>query len=192
MGSTKVKEEKAEESQKAEKPKAVDKSKAAAEREIVRLANTDIDTNKYLFMALAQIKGISYSMSKSICSVAGFDPRVRLNALSEQDREKLENIIYNPSKFGLPSWLLNRRNDVETGQDLHLIGSDLEVANRFDVQKMIDLKTWKGVRHMYGMPTRGQRNRSTHHKGKTVGVVRKAVRLAMAKAGEGEKKDEKK
>ncbi len=181
----KEKEEVKEEKKKEEKPKEKGRPKEETRLELTRLANTDLNADESLRMALTGIKGVSYAMSKAVCTVAGFDPKVKLKDLSEQDREKIEGVIYSPSKFGIPQWMLNRRQDIETGEDVHLIGADLEVAKRFDVQRMVDLKTWKGVRHMYGMPVRGQRTRSAHHKGKTVGVVRKAVRLQMQKTEGG-------
>ena len=67
----------------------------------------------------------------------------------------------------------------------------LETAKKFDIQRMVDLKTYKGIRHMLGLPVRGQRTRSSFRKGRVVGVVRKAVKLAMKKAEE-EGKEKKK
>jgi len=184
MGTTRVREvDKLEEAE--EKPRKKEFKKVAeVKKEIIRLANTDLDANKSLYMALTGIKGVGYSISRALCKAAGFDPTIKLNILSEQDREKLENVIFNPGKFGLPVWILNRRRDRETGEDLHLTGSDLDVARKFDIQRMIDIRTWKGVRHMHGMPVRGQRTRSSFRKGRTVGVIKKAVRLAMQKSEE--------
>jgi|SRR3989344_2588608 len=196
MGS-KPKDDKVEKTGKKEedKPKAKDSiRKQEVRRELVRLANTDLDATKSLRIALTGIKGISYAMSKAICGIANFDPSTKLNTLSEKDRENLENIIYDPVKFGLPAWFLNRRTAFDTGETSHPIGNDLIVVKKFDIQRMVDLKIWKGVRHMYGMPVRGQRTRSSFKKGKTVGVVRKAVRMQSGQgaAAPADKKEEKK
>jgi small subunit ribosomal protein S13 len=75
---------------------------------------------------------------------------------------------------------------VESGIDMHMSGSDVDVTRKFDVQRMVDKKTYKGVRHMLGLPVRGQRTKSSFRKGRTVGVVRKAARLT---AGGGAKKE---
>ena len=120
-------------------------------------------------------------MSKAICSVAGLNPHSKLGSLSEKEIEKLEEIIRNPGKFGIPSFLFNRRKDRESGKDLHLISSELDIARKFDIQRMIELRTYKGIRHMLGLPVRGQRTRSTFRKGRTVGVIRKSARIAMEK-----------
>lgn len=200
MGSTRMKqeaekkEEKTEEAKKVKEEK-VEKKPRPAEKElrtIVRVAGTDLDGEKPLVVALRGIKGISYAISNAVCSISGFDHYAKLGSLKEAELEKIGEIIKDPIKFGVPIWLINRRNDIETGKDMHLVGADLDVARRFDVQRMIDMKSYKGVRHMLGLPSRGQRTRSHFRKGKVVGVMKKEVRVAMAKAGTEEKKEEKK
>jgi small subunit ribosomal protein S13 len=189
MGSTKIKptEEKNEE-KKISKPVKIEKPKTEI-KAIVRFANTDLDGEKPLIRALRGIEGISHTMSRAICTISGFDSKIKLGSLSEEELKRIEEIIRDPVKFGIPSFLLNRRNDISTGKDMHLIGPDLEVAKRFDIQRMIDSKSYKGVRHMLGLPVRGQRTRSSFRKGRVVGVVRKAVKIAMTKKeGEGEEK----
>lgn len=189
MGSTKMKEEA--EEKKIEKPKKPERAKFDL-REIVRVSGTDLDGSKSLIHAIRGIKGISYAMSKAICAASGFDPKIKLGSLKENEIEKIVQVIKDPLAFGLPIWMINRRKDIETGKDLHLSGQDLDVVRKFDVQRMIDSKSYRGVRHMYGLPVRGQRTRSHFRKGRTVGVVRKEIRVAMAKAGVEEKKEEKK
>jgi len=192
MGTTKLKgeEEKKPEAKKVEKPKEVPKKKEVELKEIVRVIGADLDGSKPLRRALMKIKGINYTFCKAICNISGFDPDARLGSMAEADIKKLEEIIKNPAKFGVPSWLVNRRRDFDSGGDLHLSGSDIDVAKRFDVQKLIDMKSYRGIRHMLGLPTRGQRTRSSFRKGRSVGVVRKSVRILQDKGKE--KKEEKK
>jgi len=76
-------------------------------------------------------------------------------------------------KFGIPNWMLNRRKDLETGKDLHLIGSDLEFRVKQDIEFMKSIKSWKGWRHSLGLKVRGQRTRTTGRTGRTVGVHRR-------------------
>ncbi len=180
-----------EKEKKSVKPVKIEKRELRA---IIRLADNDLDADKPLIRAIMGIKGVSHSMSKAICKVSGFDPFQKIGSLDENQMHKLEEVLKDPGKFGVPSYILNRRKDVETGKDLHLSGSDLDIARKFDIRRMVDLKTWKGSRHMMGLPVRGQRTRSSFRKGRVVGVVRKAVRIQLAKAGAGteEKKEEKK
>lgn len=168
-----------EEAQKVKKQK--EESKAKELRVVVRLVGTDLDGEKKVVYALRKIKGISYSMAKAICNAASVDPEKKLGSLSESTIEKLEAVIKEPAKYGVPAWLLNRRKDRESGADVHLSGTDVKVAERFDIKAMIDMKSYKGVRHMLGLPVRGQRTKSSFRKGKTVGVVRKKTRMAMKK-----------
>jgi small subunit ribosomal protein S13 len=121
-------------------------------RTIVRIANTDLDGEKSVLRALRMIKGLSHMMSKAVCKVAGIDPRQKLGTLDKQTIEKLEEIMKEPIRFGIPSFFVNRRRDIETGKDMHLIGLDLDVAKKFDVQRHVNLKTYKGWRHMLGQP----------------------------------------
>jgi small subunit ribosomal protein S13 len=192
MGVTKPKDESKEKPK--EEEKKVEKSIKPKKEEmvtIIRVAGTDLNGEKPLIRAINKIRGISYTTSKAICKVGGFDPKVKLSQLSEKDREKLEKIIKTPYKFGIPIFLINRRRDRETGEDLHLTGADLDIARKFDIKRYVDLKTYRGWRHMFGQPVRGQRTRSSfRERGKSVGVVRKQVQAQMGKPAE--KKEEKK
>ncbi|MEM5794394.1 MAG: 30S ribosomal protein S13 [Candidatus Aenigmatarchaeota archaeon] len=187
MGVTKVKGKEEEKPKEREKPKEeVKKPKEVKVRKIVRILNTDLDGEKPLMYALKGIKGVSFTFSKAVCEVAGIDQRTKLGNLSEEEVQKIEKIIKDPLSYGIPPYLLNRRKNRETGKDIHLSGADVEIQRKFDIQRMIDLKTYKGIRHMLGLPVRGQRTRSSFRKGRVVGVIRKAVRIAT------EKKEEKK
>src|SRR3989344_6995078 len=195
MGRTKIrikKEEEKPKEKKVEKKKPEQMKESKDLRTIIRVSGMDLDVEKPLIRALTGIKGVGYAMSKAVIFVSGFDPYLKLGSMTEKDIQKIEEIVKEPEKFGIPAWMENRRRDIETGKDMHLSGSDLEVAKRFDIKRLVDLKTYKGSRHMLGLPVRGQRTRSTFRKGRVVGVVRKAVRMQMAKTGEGEKKPEEK
>jgi small subunit ribosomal protein S13 len=185
MGISKVKEE-----EKEEKPKKVERKEekpAKSIKSVVRVANTDLDGEKRLDYALVGIKGIGFTMAKAICRAVGLNPKVKLSSLSESEIQKLEDAIFNPSKYGIPSFLFNRRRDLETGKDLHLVGSDLEIAKKFDIERYITLKTYRGWRHMLGQPVRGQSTRSHfRERGKVVGVSKKKIQI------KSEKKEEKK
>ena len=173
MGVTRVKEEKKEEEKKPEKKEKIKVVQPKKAKSIVRVAGTDLDGEKQVWIALKKIKGISFSMSRAVCKAANINPRTKLKDLSEEQVKLLEDVIKNPGNFGIPSFLFNRRKDRETGKDLHLTSSELEIQTKMDIQRMIDLKTYKGIRHMLGLPVRGQRTRSSFRKGRTVGVVRK-------------------
>ncbi|MFH0936484.1 MAG: 30S ribosomal protein S13 [Candidatus Woesearchaeota archaeon] len=82
----------------------------------------------------------------------------------------------------IPSWLKNRRKDYETGQDEHITGTDLKFKKDTDIKRMRKIKTYRGMRHSYGLPVRGQRTKGHFRHGATVGV-KKAKAAKMGKTG---------
>lgn len=153
--------------------------------EIVRLMDTDIDGTKSLEMALKEIKGIDFRLSRSIIAVAGAEPKKKLKEISEDQIKKIEEIIKNPLKSGIPLWMVNRRKDIETGADIHLVSNDLDFARKSDIDRMKKIRTWKGARHILGQPVRGQSTRSSFRvSGMVVGVSRKAIKAAAATTAE--------
>jgi len=142
-------------------------------RHIVRVTDTDIDGTLKVGYALTKIKGVSISLANAILKKAEVNPEIRLGLLSEEQVRKIEEILEDPAKYGIPSWLLNRRKDLETGKDLHLLSSDLVLRTKMDIDLMKKIKSWRGYRHAYGLKVRGQRTRTTGRTGKTVGVRKK-------------------
>jgi small subunit ribosomal protein S13 len=149
-------------------------------RHIVRIANTDLKGTKHILHALANIKGVGVMYANAVCAVSGTEPRRKVGTLTDEEVRRMDEIIKNPLKFGIPEWLLDRRKDPETGQDKHLVTNDLIFAQENDVKMMKKMKTWKGVRHMMGLPVRGQKMRSHFRKNK--GNVM-GVKVASKKSG---------
>ena len=125
--------------------------------------------------ALTNVKGIGIKLANAIIEKSGISPETRMGFLSSADVDKIEDIIKNPVKYGIPAWLLNRQKDVETGKDIHLLGSDLVLQTKNDIDKMKKIRSWKGFRHSYGLKVRGQRTKTTGRKGKAMGVKRKQM-----------------
>ena len=75
--------------------------------------------------------------------------------------------------------MLNRRNDYETGETVHLIESDLMMRLRDDLNRMKKVRSYKGKRHEVGLPVRGQRTKSTFRKGTSVGVRKRRARPSI-------------
>lgn len=146
----------------------------------------DLDGSKKLIYGLTKIRGIGVSLSGSIVRAAGMKPEVRIGQLSEEEVEKIEDVISDPLKFGIPPRLVNRRKDLETGRDLHLVGPDLALRVKTDIDFMKDLRTWKGIRHSLGLKVRGQRTKTTGRSGKAVGVKKKAA-IAALRAAQAER-----
>lgn len=139
---------------------------------VVRIAGVDLDGRLRVPYALERIKGIGIRTAEALLRVLGIDASRRLGELSEEEIERIEEAVQNAAKY-LPAWMRNRRKDYETGEDLHLIESDLQMAIREDINRLKRIKCYRGLRHAWGLRVRGQRTRTTGRTGVTVGVRRK-------------------
>ena len=141
----------------------------------VRIANTDLDGNKQVQMALTRIKGIGTMFASAICHAAKIQKTMKAGFLSDDDASRIDEIIKEPAKHHIPSWLFNRKHDPEDNVSKHLTGPILTFIQDNDVKMMKKMKSYKGIRHSFGLPVRGQRTRSNfrRNKGKVMGVKRK-------------------
>ena len=161
-------------------------------RHILRVAGTDVDGTKRLVYGLTRIRGIGPSYAAAVVRASELRPDMRLGDLSEAEVQKLEDVMREPAKYGLPSRLYNKRKDPGTGRDSHLIGPDLVLGAKTDIDFMKDIRSWKGVRHSLGLKVRGQRTRTTGRKGRAVGVAKKVVLEAARAAAAAEREKEEK
>lgn len=150
---------------------------ATETRRIVRIMATDVDGSTQLIRGLRKIKGVSFMFASAVCTSAGIDKRKKLSDLSQDELRRLETTIKNPA---FAQWLLNRRKDMDTGKDMHAVASDLDLKKREDINFLKRMRAYRGVRHEFGLPVRGQRTRSSFRTQKTVGVAKKKV-IAAAK-----------
>src|SRR5579863_602352 len=139
-------------------------------RHIVRIAGKDIPGAKKTIIGVSQIKGIGYGFAKSILDILKINPNSNVGFLTESQVVDIEKAMRNPSSVNIPSWFLNRRKDMDSGSNLHLITSDIDFNVRNDVEREKGMNSWRGFRHSYGLKVRGQRTRTTGRKGGAVGV----------------------
>lgn len=149
---------------------------------IVRVANVDLKGDISIVRALTKIKGIGLRTAKNMTIIfekqTGVNRTEILGKISNENVKILEKIVQTPLESGIPTWALNRQKDYETGENLHLLMADLSLSLRQDVQRLSEIKSYKGFRHTWGLPLRGQRTKSTHRKkGGTVGVTKKDVKV---------------
>jgi small subunit ribosomal protein S13 len=142
-------------------------------RHIVRLINKDVDGAKTVVDALSDIKGVGVRLASIIAGKVGVPLNVRIGSLPAEEIEEIEKLIKDLSKSGLPSWLFNRRKDLESGEDKHIISSDIDLTVKADIEREKATWSWRGYRHAYGLKVRGQRTRTTGRTGKTIGVAKK-------------------
>ncbi len=141
-------------------------------RHIVRILGNDIPGEKKTLAGLTQIRGIGYNFANAVMCRLGIDPNSSMGYMDEETAGRIEEIIKDPQSAGFPVWFLNRRKDIETGEDKHLLTSDIQFTVRNDIERERQTRSWRGYRHMYGLKVRGQRTRTTGRKGGTVGVAK--------------------
>ena len=143
-------------------------------KHILRIANTDLNGKKPIGHALIKIRGIGFMFANVICNIAKIEKSKITGHINDAEAKKIDEILKNPLKNGVPNWMLNRRKDYDTGEDKHLITSDLKFVNDNDVKMMRMVKSYKGMRHAFGLPVRGQQTKSNFrkNKGNVLGVKR--------------------
>ena len=139
---------------------------------IVRLSNTDVDGEKSVVYGLTTVKGIGVHMATLIANKVKIDRLKKIGYLSDAQIEKIQELINNVSK-NAPSWMLNHQKDYDTGEDTHLVGSDIDMRLRDEINIMKKIRSYRGIRHERGLPVRGQRTRANSRTGLTLGVSKK-------------------
>ena len=156
-------------------------TKTSDYQNLLRVIGTSIEGHRTLAFGLSTIRGVGRRLARAVVEVAQredktLDPRMRIGTLTEAQQEKLVEIIKNPVKFGIPRWMVNRQKDLRTGEDRHISGTDLELVLKMDLDRMKRTRSWKGIRHMYGLKVRGQRTRCTGRHGLVVGFYKEKAK----------------
>ena len=121
---------------------------------MARIAGVDLPRDKRIEVALTYIYGIGPTSARSILAKTGVDPDMRVHKMTDDLIAKLRSVIENEYK-------------VEG-----VLRSELAM----NIKRLIDIGSYRGLRHRRGLPLRGQRTKTNARtrKGprKTVGVVR--------------------
>ncbi|MBN2602590.1 MAG: 30S ribosomal protein S13 [Candidatus Thermoplasmatota archaeon] len=139
---------------------------------MVRIANADIEGEKNLIHGLTSIRGIGLHMSTLIVEKTGLEGNKKVGNLSDKEIELLANTISDITEIA-PVWMLNHRKDYDTGDDIHLIGTEIDLRLRNEINIMKKIRSYRGIRHERGLPVRGQRTRANNRTGLTLGVSKK-------------------
>ena len=151
---------------------------------LIRILGNDIPGERKTLVGLTQIRGIGYMFANAMLQILKINPDTRIGTLSEEEVSSIEKMIQDPKSQNFPIWFLNRQKDIETGDDMHLVTSDIAFQIRNDVEREKGVFSWRGYRHMYGLKVRGQRTRCTGRKGGAVGVA-KGGKVLPARGGAG-------
>lgn len=142
------------------------------ELNLVRIAGRDIDASLPLLHGLARIRGVSHMFSNAVCVALGYDKNTRISELSEEDIQNIEGFLSNPKKEGIPSWLLNNQRELDTGEDHHYVGKDIEYNHMQLKRRLAKIKSYRGLRHKFGLTLRGQRTKANFRRQKTLASMR--------------------
>ncbi len=132
---------------------------------LLRIYGSDIPGNKQLFVGLTYIKGVSWAVANAICRTLHFDKRMKLSDLTKEQIEAIEAFLQKPQLY---NFMKNHPRDFDTGTSRHLISNELDMTREFDIKRMKQIKSYKGIRHAMKQPVRGQRTRSHF---RTTGII---------------------
>ena len=148
---------------------------------IVRLAETDLNGERTIQLALADIRGIGTRTAVLVADRVGLPRKMPIGDCNDEQIEKLGAALQAIPEF-VPVWMLNRQNDIDSGADVQVFGPELGISVREDINLMKKMRCYKGIRHETGQKVRGQRTKSNGRTGLTVGVTKKAMQAAVAAA----------
>ena len=115
------------------------------EERLVRILSKDIEGKMKVYPGLTKIKGVSWTFSNAVCKTLKIDKNKTIGTLTEQEIQKISDFIKNPQ---LPNYIFNRRKDIETGNEKHLTGTDLDLRKDFDIKKLKKIKSYRGLRQL--------------------------------------------
>ena len=147
--------------------------KGGNEEKIIRIMSTDIEGKIKVYPGLAKVKGISWAVSNAICKILKIDKTRKIGSLTSEEMKKITEFMKNPA---IPEFLKNRKLDFETGENRHLISTNLELRKDFDIKRLKKIRNYRGLRHTLKLPLRGQRTKGHFRKNraKSVGIKQKS------------------
>ena len=133
-----------------------------------RILGIDIPANKRIDIALRSLYGVGPATSAKVLENAKIDPATRAHALSEDELATIAKAIQTTEM---------RPEQTRTDNFVILVEGDLRRKVTEDLKRHKNIKTYRGLRHMRGLPVRGQRTQTNARtrKGpkKTVGAQSK-------------------
>ena len=121
---------------------------------MARIANINIPNQKHIEIGLTSIFGIGRPMAKRICAITGVQGNTKVKDLTDAQVDQLRLEVAKITVEG-----------------------DLRRAVSMNIKRLMDLGTYRGMRHRRGLPVRGQRTKTNARtrKGPRKGVIRKAA-----------------
>ena len=120
---------------------------------MARIAGVDLPRNKRIEVGLTYIFGIGLPTAQKILEMAGVNPDRRVQELNDDEVNRLRRIIENQ----------------------HKVEGALRTEVSMNIKRLMDIGSYRGLRHRKGLPVRGQRTHTNArtHKGKRVAIAGK-------------------
>ena len=104
---------------------------------MARIAGVNIPDNKHVVISLSYVYGIGSTTAQQLCETAGIAPNTKVSDLSEEDLDSLRNEVTKLNVEG-----------------------DLRREISMNIKRLMDLGTYRGIRHRRGLPVNGQRTKT--------------------------------
>ena len=104
---------------------------------MARVAGVDIPANKRVEISLQYIFGIGPTTSKQILEKTGVDPNARVKDLTDEELDKLRDLI-----------------------KTYVVEADLRREVTFNIKRLVEIGSYRGIRHRRGLPVHGQRTKT--------------------------------
>ena len=104
---------------------------------MARIAGVDLPRDKRVEIGLTYIYGIGLTLSREVLKKAGVNPDVRVRDLTEDDVAKLRNVLAD-----------------------YKVEGDLRREVSLNIKRLVEIGSYRGLRHREGLPTRGQRTKT--------------------------------
>ena len=104
---------------------------------MARIAGINIPMNKHVWVGLTHIFGVGRTRAKEACEITGVSPTTKVKDLTDAEVAALRSQI--------AKWAVE---------------GDLRREVSMNIKRLMDLGTWRGMRHRKGLPMRGQRTRT--------------------------------
>lgn len=105
---------------------------------MARIAGVDLPRDKRIEIGLTYIYGIGLKTSKDILAKANVNPDIRVKDLSEEDAGKIRKVI----------------------ESDYIVEGDLRRETSFNIKRLMEIGSYRGIRHRRGLPVRGQKTKT--------------------------------
>ena len=105
---------------------------------MARIAGVDLPRDKRIEIGLTYIYGIGLVSSKNILAKAGVDGDIRVRDLTEEDAGKIRKVI----------------------ETEHIVEGDLRREVSLNIKRLMEIGSYRGIRHRRGLPVRGQKTKT--------------------------------